>query len=312
MKRLIISVLLLAPASLFAQNAPASSAAPATPSGKDAVVAVVNGENITRAKLDQLWNRLSSRTRQQYERTGGGKAGFLEYYVKKRILLQKAAASGFDKRADVQAELEAARESALYDYYVREAIAPEIVSNTDLQKFYDANPQQFTYGERRYLRLLLVSTKNRSIDEARGIMMPIAAHLLGDLKASQNSNLPAEAFGAKFSEYARKYSEDTTTAAAGGEIGWYEQSQLDPKIAEGVFSVREGNLTGVLEGDAGLMILFVQSVRPPERESFEDARAGIREFLLGQNTQRILEKVNQTTAALRSAGKVELHPENLH
>ena len=308
MKRTLIGVALLAAAPLFAQqSAPASA-----PADSELVVAKVNGETITRAKLDQLWNRLGARAQQQYEKSGGGKAGFLDNYVRKRLLIQKAIADGFDKKPAVQAELEAAKEAALFDYYVRESVASQIVNDTEIRKYYDANAGQFTYGERRYLRYLLIKTKDRGAEAAREKIAPIIADLMGELARAKGSNRPPEEFGRKFSEYARKYSEDAPTAASGGEIGWFEQSQLDPKIAEGVFAMPAGQMSGMLDAEAGLTLIYVERVRPPEKESFEEARPAIREYLLATNMSRIVDAVNQTTAALRASGKVTLFPENVH
>jgi peptidyl-prolyl cis-trans isomerase C len=307
MKRMFIGVALLAAAPLFAQKAPA----PAAPADSELVVATINGETITRAKLDQLWNRIGERARKQYEKSGGGKAGFLDNYVRKHLLIQKAIASGFDKRPEVQADLDAARESALFDLYVRDVVSTQVVTEADLRKYYDEHQAQFSYGERRYLRYLLISTKKHSVEQAREMMGPIMADLLSELAKNKGGHRPAEEFGRAFSEYARKYSEDPT-AASGGEIGWFEQAQLDPKVGDAVFSMPEGTMSGMLESDAGIQLMYVERKRPPEKETFEQARPTLREYLLGMNTSKIVDVVNQTTAALRASSKVEVFPENIH
>ena len=306
MKRTLIGVALLAAAPLFAQ-APAANA----PSDSEIVVAKVNGTTITRAKLDQLWDRLGERGRKQYEKSGGGKAGFLDNYVRKLLLIQKATAAGFDKKPEVQAELDAAKESAMFDLYVRDVIGAQVVSDADIRKFYDEHPADFTYGERRYLRYLLISTKKHGIEEARVMLGEIMGNLIGELAKKKAAKRPPEEFGAIFSEVARRQSEDAT-ASTGGEIGWFEKAQLDPKLADAVFSMPEGSMSGMLESDQGLQLIYVEQVRPPQKETFEEARSYVREYLLGVNMNKIMEAVNQTTAALRASGKVQLFPENVH
>jgi parvulin-like peptidyl-prolyl isomerase len=308
MKRTLIGIALFAAAPLFAQKAAPPSPAP---SDKEIVVARVNGETITRANLDQLWNHVGERARKQYEQSGGGKAGFLDNYIRKRLLIQKAIASGFDKRPDVKADLDAAKDSALFDLYVRNVVAVQVVTEADLHQFYDEHPSQFSYGERRYLRYLLISTKKHTLEQAREIMAPILADLLQQLAKARGANRPPEELGHLFSDYARKYSEDPT-ASAGGEIGWLEQSQLDPKVAEFVFSTSKGTMSGMLESDAGIQLMYVERTRPPEKETFEEARPTLREYLLASNTARIVGAVNEATAALRAAAKVEIFPANIH
>src|SRR5262249_5860582 len=118
MKRTLLGFALLAATPLFAQQQKAATAAPAADS--EIVVPKGNAGPIRRGTLAMLGSRLGERARKQYEKTGGGKAGFLDNYVRKRLILQKVAASGFDKKPEVQAELDAARESALFDLYVRD------------------------------------------------------------------------------------------------------------------------------------------------------------------------------------------------
>lgn len=302
MKRTLIGAALLAASPLFAQVAPA-------PDPSELVVAKINGEVITRATLDHLWKRLGPRGQQQYVKAGDGKARFLDYYIRKRLLLQQAVASGFDQKPDVQAELEAAKESALFDFYIREVVASQVVTDAEIRRYYDENLGKFSVGERRYLRSLVIKT-DRGVEAAREKLAPIFGELLAEHGRARRSNLPPAAFGRKFSEYARKFSEDPS-AAAGGEIGWFEKPQVDPKIAEAVFAMPAGQMSGMLDGAAGLALIYVESVRPPEEETFEQARPAIREYLLGTHMNKIVEAVNQTTTALRSSGKVEMFPENM-
>ena len=54
----------------------------------------------------------------------GGKGAFLENYIRKRLMLQEAFKTGFDKKPEVVATLESARESALFDRYVAATSSP--------------------------------------------------------------------------------------------------------------------------------------------------------------------------------------------
>src|SRR5688572_6175897 len=134
MTRNSLTALLLAAAlPVFAQQpAPASAPAQAT-AGGDAVVASVNGETITRAKLDFLWERAGTQTRARYDKNGGGKMGFLENYIKKRLMLQEAFKKSFQDQPATKAELEAAEESALFDLYIRDVVATPIVSEAAIR-----------------------------------------------------------------------------------------------------------------------------------------------------------------------------------
>src|SRR5262245_4902077 len=115
MKRLIV----LLPVAALALPLAAQQPAPA-PSPKQ--VAVVNGEVVTADKLDQMWNNMGVQMRDQYDKAGG-KSAFLENYLRKRLIIQEAIKSGFDKRPDVRADMDSGAESALFDRYVRDVVA---------------------------------------------------------------------------------------------------------------------------------------------------------------------------------------------
>lgn len=307
MKRILLTAALAAALPLVAQPAPSAT----TTNANNVIVATINGEAITQARLDQLWGRMSEKMRKQYEKSGGGKMGFLDNYIRKRLLLQQAVAKGFDKQPDVQSEIEAAKESTLFDLYVRDVIAANVVTDAEIRKFYDEHQADFSMPERAKIREILIKTDNRSPEDARAQLGNIMSELFsartqiaaagGDQKAK---------FGAAFAQAASKYSEDAS-ASAGGDLGWITRDMLDAKLADAAFRVRPGMMSGVLESPMGMHLIFVEDQQPASTESFESARPGIREYLLGRNAQKVLEEVNKTTNALRTTAKVEVYPENV-
>lgn len=301
MKRLFLCLSLVTALPLFAQQAPKPG---------DVVVASVNGEAITRAKLDQLWNRLSEKTRAQYDKTGGGKAGFLENYIRKYLVIQQARKTGFEKESHVQAEIEAAKESALFDLYVRDVISTEVVKEEDIRAFYEQNKADFTKPDRVRMRHILVSTSERSEAQAIEKITPVMQELFaarGDVMASGGG---AQQFENFFAEAAKKYSEDIT-GPQGGELGWLDRDMLEAKIAEAAFQMKPGTMSGILKSPAGVHLIFVQEQQPAHSQSYEEARQGIREFLVSSNAQKVVDALQKTTTALRSSGKVTVFPENI-
>ncbi len=300
MKRTLIALALssIAAAPLLAQDA-------APP--KD-VVAVVNGESITKAQLDVLWYRMSEKARQQYDQSGGGKRGFLDNYIRKRLLLQQASAAGFEKSAAVQAELQAAKESALFDLYVRDVIAGSVVDEAAIRKFYDENAADFQRPEQVKLRFILVRVgTDRSVEEARTIAGQVLQELASARVTAGNDPVKiAEAFAG----LARRYS-DHQTANAGGNVGWVSRETVDAHVATAAFSMKKGMFSGIIEAEDGMHLIMVEDRRPPMTESYESARHGIREYLLGANTQKVVESIGKTTAELQKSAKVTIYADNL-
>lgn len=296
MKRHLIAAFVLA---AFALPLIAQDASP------DAVVATVNGEKITRAKLDQLWNRMSEKMRIQYMTSGGGKLGFLQNYVGKRLLLQSALNAGFDKSEKVQAELEAARESALFDLYVRDEIGSQFVTEEAIRKYYDDHRDEFSMPERALVRIIHIAKANHEEAEAKRLIANIMQRLFA-ARTTEGFEQLEKAFAAAAQEES-----EHPSAVHGGDLGWVTRSQLEDAVAEAVFTMKKGTMSGVIESDKGFQLILVEDRAAPSTQPYEAARAGIREYLMAGNVQRVMELVNKTTNELRAKGQVEVFAENV-
>lgn len=301
MKRHLLTALAVALALPLA----AQEAKPAAPAD-ETIVAVVNGEKITRAKFDQLWARAGAKMRKQYEKTGG-KAGFLDNYIRKRLVLQEALKKNFDKDKSVQLEVEAAKESAMFDLYVRDVLAEQYVNEQAVREYYEANKNQFVIPERARVRHIVITPREggpqpRNREQALQVM----AQIMGELHPYRGQ----AGFGARFAEAARKYSEDGVREQ-GGDLGWVERGLLDPKFDEVVWNLQPGTMSGIVETKFGMHLIFLEDKRDATVETFEEARPDIREFLMGQHGAKVVESVNRLTNELRSSSKVSMFPENL-
>ena len=296
----------------FAQPAPSAPAPAQAAASAEVVVATINGETITRAKLEQLWERAGTRARTQYEKNGGGKLGFLENYVKKRLVLQEAHKKNFNDLPNVKAELEAARESALFDLYVRDVVAAPVVTDAMIRQFYDENKGDFELPARAKVRHILVTTQsNRTPDEARGILGQVMRELGPYQVAAARGDQGAKAIlASRFGEAAKKYSEDST-GLNGGDIGWMTREKLDERFADVVFQMNVGVMSGIVETPFGYHLILVEERQNATTEPFESARSSIREFLMTREAARVMETLTKLSNELRRTSNVALFPENI-
>lgn len=63
--------------------------------------------------------------------------------------------------------------------------------------------------------------------------------------------------GADFGQLARTNSTDTTTAATGGQLGWFTQQELAPPLAEAAFSLQPGEISQPVQTEFGWHIVRV-------------------------------------------------------
>jgi peptidyl-prolyl cis-trans isomerase C len=272
-------------------------------------VAVINGETITAAKLDQLYDRIGAQMREQYEKAGG-KAAFLENYLRKRLVIQEAIKSGFDKRTDVQADMEAAKESALFDRYVRDVVSANIVTESMIRQYYDQHRNEFATPEKIHVRHIVVTVTNvgpapKTQEQALDRMKTIAATLHAEDGATVTRLRLA-----RFARLARQYSEDPS-AESGGDLGWVARGQLDPDFETAAFALPVGTPSGIVETKFGYHLILVEEKKPAGTEPYEEARPNLREFLMRQHAADVMQSLTKLTNELRASSKVAIYSENI-
>jgi len=306
MKRITLAALgLLAAVTAFAQP----TAAPADDSQMP--VATVNGEVITKAKLDQLYASMGVQMRQQYDQAGG-KAAFLDNYVAKRLLIQEAMKSGFDKKPETLAALDIVRESALFDQYVREVVAATVVTEADVRKHYDDNQADFAVAEMVKVRHIVAGVgQGTTPEQARQKIQKVASEIRAAIPAALAQTPEMERILlSRFSEAARKYSEDGS-APSGGDLGWRPRGVFDKKFEEAAFHMRKGVISGIIETQFGYHLILVEDKKSAGTQPFEAVRSDVREFLLSQKGAQVITNLKQLTNELRANSKIALFPENL-
>jgi peptidyl-prolyl cis-trans isomerase C len=323
MKRTLILPLLALALPLAAQSAakPAKETGtqPASQTAKPVVeaskpVAVVNGEVISAAKLDELWKRIPPQTKDQYK-VNGGKAAFLNNYIGKRLLVQEALKAAFDRRSDVQADVEAARESALFDRYVRDIVAADIVTEADARKYYDAHPDEFQVPAKIKVRHIVMvanpaAPNGKTKEQALEAMKKLALDLNAYFRSSGENEVGKMARLRKFGELAARYSDDGS-AQQGGDLGWVDKSMIDSEFGDAAFGLPVGTLSGIVETKYGYHLIYVEEKKPAGLAPFEDEKGPLHEFLLAQHQAEVVNAVQKLTNELRSASKVAVYPENI-
>jgi parvulin-like peptidyl-prolyl isomerase len=154
----------------------------------------------------------------------------------------------------------------------REVDSHVIISPRDVRKVYEQDRNKYQRQERVKLRIILVRGATNETD--RAVREQHAKDIQGKLSS-----------GAEFSEMARQYSEDPSSAK-GGEWGWMAVSDLRRELASVVASLDAGRIGGVMmDGDYYLM-------KVAEREKagvipFEEVRNAIEKDLRRKESRRL-------------------------
>jgi peptidyl-prolyl cis-trans isomerase C len=290
-------------AAVHAQSAPAPASA-ATPK---TIVATVNGETITIDDLNRLYETLPPTVRENYE-ASGGRTQFLEQYLRRKLLVQEAIKNNFDKSPRTAAMLRDAHESTMFDLYVRQVIAEDIVSEADVRKYYDTNIEQYRFPERVKARHIIATpvaepfVPNTSRDNAKSDEE--ALRKMESLDKIYHIN------GGNFAELAIRFSEDAS-AQSGGDLGWFEKGRMVPEFEQAAFATPKGKLSGIVKTQFGYHRIFVEDHRPAGTKPFEAVRHDIRERLLTERAERVMSEVNALTMDLQANSKIQVFKENI-
>jgi peptidyl-prolyl cis-trans isomerase C len=268
MKLRILAALLAAPVLAFGQGA--AKDAPKA-SAKDAV-ATVNGVAVPRSRLEFMMQQQAARGAPDNDQT---RAAVRDELVNRELVIQEAAKTGIAKSAEVQAQLDLARQQIVIDAYIREYVKKHPISDAEVQKEYDRVKAQS--GDKEYkARHILVESE----DQAKG--------LIADLKK-----------GAKFEELAAKNTKDTGTKDRGGDLDWNVPSVFDKQFSDAMVKLEKGKYTEApVRTRYGYHIIQLDDVRPVKFPALTEVKPRIQQ-------QLVQTKVEELIRGLRAKAKVE-------
>ncbi|MBV8033169.1 MAG: SurA N-terminal domain-containing protein [Betaproteobacteria bacterium] len=138
-------------------------------------------------------------------------------------------------------------------------------TEAEVKQAYEARAAQLKVDEQRRASHILVKTKEE------------ADEVLAELKASPG----------RFAELAKKYSQDTGSAAKGGDLGWFGPGMMVKPFEEAVFGMKkEGELAGPVQSEFGFHIIKLTGIQGAKTRSFEEVRPELTAELARQKGQR--------------------------
>lgn len=223
--------------------------------------------------------------------------------------------------SEVTLESERARLSALerQERLIRYAVldksdltSPVEVSEDEIEAFYQENPDRYQRPEQVKLEYVLIDRgamaenvevnaealreawRERSSDADRAV-----SHIMilkgDDSEAAREraqQAMDALASGRDFSDVASRYSDDTSSADEGGDLGVISRGFLGDAFDAAAFSLDEGDVSQVVEQDNALHIIKVTDIQRP---SFEEQRDALRQQVA---MDKVEDKFNQDVQQL--------------
>ena len=138
-------------------------------------------------------------------------------------------------------------------------------TDKEIADFYKSNLKiLFSYPERVRARHILISVAPDAPAKTRQQAQAKAEQILEQLKK-----------GADFAKLAAQDSDDPGTRDRGGDLGFFERGQMIKPFEDAAFSLKPGQLSGVVATRFGYHIIRVEEVKPAHTDTLEQARPRI-------------------------------------
>jgi foldase protein PrsA len=154
----------------------------------------------------------------------------------------------------------------LSDKIYAAVIKKAVVTEAEIKASYEENKAQYEQPESRQVRHILVKKE------------ALADELYTKLRN-----------GADFAQLAKKYSEDTTSAAEGGNFEAFKGKTVPP-FDKFVFDAETGDLSKPIKTQFGWHVIEVlEDIEPPSVQPLDDVRETIKSTLLQEEQNKVLQ-----------------------
>lgn len=136
---------------------------------------------------------------------------------------------------------------------VDQLAAQQPLTEADLRAEYEKNKNRYLQAEKRRARHILIKENAAALKKAQDVLAQAKA-------------------GKDFSALAREFSEDTGSAAQGGDLGWAERNYYVAPFADALFGMSPGEIRGPVKTQFGFHIIKLDEVQPAKGRTFEEVR----------------------------------------
>lgn len=135
------------------------------------------------------------------------------------------------------------------------------VSDKEIKDWYDSHRDSFQQPEERRASHILIGIEK--LDKAKA--QAKAEEILKEIRKN-----PAD-----FGKLAKKNSDDPGSAAQNGDLGFFARGMMVKPFEETVFTMKEGDISSVVESDFGFHIIKLTGIHPTKVKALSEVKAEI-------------------------------------
>jgi peptidyl-prolyl cis-trans isomerase D len=150
------------------------------------------------------------------------------------------------------------------------------VSPAELKEYYQMDAEQFAEPKKVKARHILLKLGKTDSPEKVAAVQKRAEELLQKIKKGED-----------FAKLAEKNSEDTGSAAKGGDLGYFKKGDMVKPFEDTAFALKPGEVSSPVKSTFGFHIIKVEDVKEAYTKTFDEVKAIIEKELKQEGSKKI-------------------------
>jgi peptidyl-prolyl cis-trans isomerase C len=264
-------------------NLPVENPAPKTMAvvPPDRVVVAIGDLTMTAAQFDQIIDALPEQYRAAFR--GPQRKQFADNIVRMEVLAQEGKRRKLDESSAYRTQAMFEEANILANLALQEIGKNIKLDEADVRKYYEAHNTEF---EQVHARHILVRVQGSQIPVRPGQKDLTDAEALAKAQDLRKRILAGE----DFAQLAGQESDDTGSAAKGGDLGFFPRGRMVPSFEQAAFALKPGDLSEPVKSQFGYHVIKVEA---RESRSFEDVRPEIERRLRPEQAQKAVDELQK-------------------
>ncbi|MEK9629011.1 MAG: peptidylprolyl isomerase [Nitrospinota bacterium] len=144
------------------------------------------------------------------------------------------------------------------------------ISERKIRRYYRDHQKEFWEDGKARVKHILILLEKGSPAKVKKEKYKRCKEILAEIKS-----------GKDFAEAAREYSEDIS-ASSGGDVGFVEKGRMVPEFEKAVYSLKEGEVSDIVETEYGFHIIKVEEVKEGRTIPLKEIKPVIRKVLASE------------------------------
>jgi parvulin-like peptidyl-prolyl isomerase len=205
---------------------------------------------------------IQNNQRFQQQAAGPQREQLKRAFAELKVLAGRAKAEGMAKDRGTQLQMLITKYDILSSAYENDLRNDDkLVAEADIDNYYKQHPEEFNEVHARHILIATVAPQDEKDDEDKGDDKKAKPLTKDEARKKAASILERIQKGEDFATLAKENSDDPGSKTSGGDLGYFAKGKMVPEFEAAAFSLKPGQVSGLVETKYGFHIIRVEDVR---------------------------------------------------